>query len=151
MFDAVGLEQLSEEECFRLLGQVSVGRIVFTNQALPAIQPVTFAVRGRSLIVRTSAGSRLATAVRNAVVAFEADEFSGGHPSDGWSVVAVGHAAEITDPAALLLARGLGLPPWALEIEAHYIKVDIELISGRRVAATPAAVSLAKQDNIAEN
>ena len=37
----------------RLLGSVSLGRVVFTARALPAIRPVTHLVDGDHVIIRT--------------------------------------------------------------------------------------------------
>lgn len=152
MFDAVGLEVLSEAECYRLLGEASVGRVVFTDQALPAIQPVSYGLRGQTLVMRTSVGSKLAFATRNAVVAFEVDKFDGDHLRSGWSVVAVGHATEVTDPAELNSARSMELRSWALNTNSseHYIRIDIELISGRRVRVDAATAALATGDHSAD-
>lgn len=147
MFDAFGLEVLSEAECYRLLGGASVGRIVFTEQALPAIQPVSYGMCGRSLVMRTSVGSKLAAATRNAVVAFEVDQFDHDHLRAGWSVVAVGHATEVTDPAELTLAKAMDLRPWALEMSEHYIRIAIELISGRRVQIDTATAAVANREH----
>ncbi|MCP2170174.1 pyridoxamine 5'-phosphate oxidase family protein [Goodfellowiella coeruleoviolacea] len=134
MIDRAGLEVLSEEECFRLLTKAPIGRIVFTDRALPAIQPVNFAVHDRAVIIRVAANSRLATAASNAVVAFEVDEFDrDGGTRTGWDVVVVGHAAPITDPDQLREARQLDLRPWAPGIREHYIRIDLRMISGRRI------------------
>ncbi|MCA1836649.1 MAG: pyridoxamine 5'-phosphate oxidase family protein, partial [Actinobacteria bacterium] len=40
------LDSAGRAECLRLLRTGSVGRIVFTEQALPAIQPVNFTIEG---------------------------------------------------------------------------------------------------------
>ncbi|MEV0831043.1 pyridoxamine 5'-phosphate oxidase family protein [Nonomuraea rubra] len=63
----------------------------FTDRALPAVQPVAFHLDGERIVIRTGIGSKLAAATRNAVVAFEADEFD---PEErtGWSVTVIGHA-----------------------------------------------------------
>lgn len=39
MHDSLGLEVLDREQCVALLAGAGVGRVVFTSQALPAIQP----------------------------------------------------------------------------------------------------------------
>ena len=84
------LEQLSRDECLRLMGLVPVGRIVYTRQALPAVELVNFALDDGDIIIRTDAGGKLAAATRGAVVAFEADSVDvTGHA--GWSVTVVGH------------------------------------------------------------
>ena len=73
--DAYGsvLEHLSRDECMRLMGSVPVGRIVYTRQALPAVELVNFTLDDGDIIIRTDAGGKLAAATRGAVVAFEAD------------------------------------------------------------------------------
>lgn len=50
------LAAVDRVECLRLLRTVSVGRIVFTEHALPAIQPVNFTVEGGEVFIRTSGG-----------------------------------------------------------------------------------------------
>jgi uncharacterized protein len=133
MADLPEIDVLTEHECFRLLPKVPVGRIVFVDRALPAIQPVNFAVHGRSVVIRTGARSRLAIAATGTVVAFEIDEFGNTGVRTGWSVVAVGTASEVTDPTDLDAVRQLGLLPWAGGLKEFYLRVDIELISGRRL------------------
>ncbi|MFF4196821.1 pyridoxamine 5'-phosphate oxidase family protein [Nonomuraea sp. NPDC001831] len=137
--DSSGLQVLSEEECFLLLSSMPIGRIVFTDRALPAVQPVNFCLDGRSVVIRTAAGSKLAAATRRAVVAFEADDFDAGLRT-GWSVTAVGHAREVTDAAELARLAQLPLTTWAPGDRDHYIVVEAEQISGRRIAPARATV-----------
>jgi uncharacterized protein len=87
--DSPALEHLSPDECMRLMGSVAVGRIVYTRQALPAVELVNFALVDGDIVIRTSAEGKLAAATRGAVVAFEADavEVDG---QAGWSVAIVG-------------------------------------------------------------
>ncbi|WP_198156489.1 pyridoxamine 5'-phosphate oxidase family protein, partial [Thermobifida cellulosilytica] len=67
--DKAGLEVLTREECLRLLAQAPIGRIVFTDHALPAVQPVNFTMLGTDIVIRTSPESKLAQATRDTVVA----------------------------------------------------------------------------------
>ena len=129
---ANGLEALDPAECRRLLASVPVGRIVFTDQAMPAVQPVNFLVHEGAIIVRTGEGSKLAAASRDAVVAFEVDQIDPDHQT-GWSVVVVGHAHEVTDPAQRGELLDLSLHPWASGVRDHVIQIPIELIYGRRI------------------
>ena len=116
------LEQLSREECLRLMGSVPVGRIVYTRQALPAVELVNFALDDGGIIIRTDAGGKLAAATRGAVVAFEADSVDvAGHA--GWSVTVVGHAAAVTDGAEIARLEQSGLMPWAPGNRDHFIRV----------------------------
>lgn len=125
-------EPLTERECHELLGAVSIGRVAFTDRALPAIQPVGFALLGAEVIIRTQEGSKLATAARDAVVAFEADEFDSS-VGTGWTVVIVGHARVVAEDGELSLLRRLPLPTWAPGRRDRYIAIRPAMISGRRL------------------
>ncbi|SPL98798.1 unnamed protein product [[Actinomadura] parvosata subsp. kistnae] len=71
-------------------------------------------------------------------MAFEADEFDPGMRT-GWSVTAVGHARAVTDPAEIVRLTELPLSPWAPGSRDHYIVVDAEQMSGRRITETRSA------------
>jgi uncharacterized protein len=128
--DAAGLQVLSRAECLRLLASTPIGRIVFTDRALPAVQPVNFVLDDAGIVIRTSIGSKLAAATRHAVVAFEADELDPGLRA-GWSVTVVGHARAVDDAAEM--NRLAPLTSWAPGSRDHYIVVETEQISGRRI------------------
>jgi Pyridoxamine 5'-phosphate oxidase len=44
---------LTEEESWQLLGGVSLGRVVFTMNAMPAIRPVNHLVDEKAIIIRS--------------------------------------------------------------------------------------------------
>jgi uncharacterized protein len=132
VYDSEGLRILTEQECHELLGTAPVGRIVFTDRALPAIEPVRFAVSNGEVVIPTPAGSKLAAATRNAVVAFETDDFHH-EPTAGWSVVVVGHARVVMEDDELPLIQTIPLAPGTSEQRLHYIAITPELISGRRL------------------
>lgn len=134
--DASGLQVLSRQECLDLLCTALIGRIVFTDRALPAVQPVNFHLYGDQIVIRTSIGSKLAAATQRTVVAFEADEFDP-DARTGWSVTAVGHARAVHDPEEIARLARLPLLPWAPGSRDHYIVVDAEHVSGRRITAAP--------------
>ncbi|MEV4061099.1 pyridoxamine 5'-phosphate oxidase family protein [Nonomuraea dietziae] len=131
-FDATGLQVLSRQECLDLLATADIGRIVFTDLALPAVQPVNFCLTGERIVIRTASGSKLAAATRHSVVAFEADEFDM-RTRTGWSVTAVGQARAAVDPEEISQLAKLPLYPWAPGGRDHYIVVPIEQVSGRRI------------------
>ncbi|GAT69839.1 pyridoxamine 5'-phosphate oxidase [Planomonospora sphaerica] len=139
--DSTDLRVLSRAESMQLLASAPLGRIVFTDRALPAIQPVNYALDGERLVIRTRAGSKLAAAVRDAVVALEADAFDEAGRT-GWSVTVIGHACAVPEGREEFsrLAH-LPLAPWMPrdgqrpEHRDHYIVLPVEQISGRRVEA----------------
>jgi uncharacterized protein len=132
MFDAAGLEVLEREECLRLAAGGTVGRVVFTEQALPAITPVSYALKDGSVFLKAREGSRLAHATNGSVVAFEVDEFDA-ELSQGWSVVFVGKAAPVTEPRRLDELATLPFRGWATEGSYRWVEVRIELVNGRRL------------------
>lgn len=131
MYDSEGLRILTEDECRDLLGTVPLGRVVFTDRALPAVQPVSFALSDGEVIIVTAAGSKLSVAVRDAIVAFETDDFDP-EIAEGWSVVVIGHARVIENGDRDRLSN-LPLNPRTPDEPTHYIAITPELISGRRL------------------
>jgi DNA-binding NarL/FixJ family response regulator len=101
---ASGLQVLSRQECLDLLDTAQIGRIVFTDRALPAVKPVNFCLYGEHIVIRTSAGSKLAAATQRTVVAFEADDFDPDSRT-GRSVTMVGHARALCREARSRLPR----------------------------------------------
>jgi uncharacterized protein len=132
VYDSEGMTILTEQECRELLGKAPLGRIVYTDRALPAIQPVHFTMADGDVVILTPAGSKLATAARNTVVAFEIDDFDR-EISQGWSVVIIGHARVVAEDGELSHLHTLPLKPWTTRQPVHYIAITPELISGRRL------------------
>jgi uncharacterized protein len=128
------LRQLTRDQCLRLLGSVPVGRIVYTRQALPAVELVNFAMDHGDIIIRTDASGKLAAATRGAVVAFEADSVDdAGHT--GWSVTIVGQSQAVTDGAEIGRLEQIQLTPWAPGKRDHFIRITPTIVNGRRIAA----------------
>jgi nitroimidazol reductase NimA-like FMN-containing flavoprotein (pyridoxamine 5'-phosphate oxidase superfamily) len=135
-----GAQVLSREECLSLMASMPVGRLVFTDRALPAVVPVNFVLSGRHIVLRTGATSSLAAAVRNSVVAFEVDRIDEeGHR--GWSVTVVGRAEHVTDPEWIARLEQLPLVSWAGTELEQFVVISVELVNGRRVGVGPVAVA----------
>jgi len=114
---AAELVELDRGECLRLLGKSTVGRVVFTEGALPAAHPVTYLLDDEDLlddeevIFRTGAGSKLAAAARHHIVGFQADEIDS-YTRIGWSVLGVGEAYEVVTPIRLAGLATRQPVPW---------------------------------------
>ncbi|MER6663934.1 pyridoxamine 5'-phosphate oxidase family protein [Amycolatopsis japonica] len=126
------LEVLDREQCLGLLRTVRVGRLVFVEDALPAVQPVNFRVKRDHVVIRVAGGAKLAAATGNTVVAFQADELDPDLRT-GWSVTVVGHANLITDVAELVDVSGTWLEPWVDGRRDHFIRIEVEKVTGRRL------------------
>jgi nitroimidazol reductase NimA-like FMN-containing flavoprotein (pyridoxamine 5'-phosphate oxidase superfamily) len=131
-----GLELLEEEECLALLASSQVGRVGVSIGSLPAIFPVNFALVDGAVVFRTSDGTKLAAATEHAVVAFEVDHVEP-ESRGGWSVLALGVASVVADPAQEAALREVTLDPWAGGGRDHYVRIPIEMVSGRRISPDP--------------
>jgi len=130
------LQHLTRGECMRLVGSVPLGRIVYTRQALPAVELVNFALADGDIVIRTDAGGKLAAATRGAVVAFEADSADPAIHA-GWSVTVVGYSRAVTDREEILRLEQTGLEPWAPGERDHFIRISPSIVNGRRIGAHP--------------
>jgi uncharacterized protein len=130
--NGLALEHLTRGECMRLLGSVPVGRIVYTRQALPAVELVNFALDDGDIVIRTDASGKLAAATRGAVVAFEADSVdAAGHA--GWSVTVVGQSRAVTDAEEVRHLEQTALEPWVPGAHDHFIRISPSIVNGRRL------------------
>jgi len=133
--DGSALEQLPRDECLRLMASVSVGRIIYTRRALPAVELVNFALDHGDIIIRTDGGGKLAAATQHSVVAFETDRLEEDQQA-GWSVTAIGQSREVTDPAEIGRLQKIGLTSWASGVHEHFIRISPEILNGRRLRAS---------------
>jgi Pyridoxamine 5'-phosphate oxidase len=85
------LEVLDDAECRRLFGAARMGRLGYTDGALPAILPVQFTIHDDWVRIPARQGNRIIDAVRRAVVAVSVDEYDFGDRT-GWGVTVVGPA-----------------------------------------------------------
>lgn len=87
--------ELTESECWDLLSSTSLGRIVFTQRAMPAIRPVNHLVDNRLIVIRTHLGAAIAARTAGddsgTVVCYEADDLDPVRHT-GWSVIVTGIA-----------------------------------------------------------
>jgi len=138
--DDLGLKQLCRDECLHLMTSVPVGRIIYTRQALPAVELINFAIDNGDIIIRTDHSGKLAAATRGAVVAFEADSLDT-ERGVGWSVTVIGQAQEVTDPDEIGRIKQIGLSSWAPGEREHFIRISPGILNGRRLS-TPGAGNL---------
>ncbi|HJP79771.1 MAG TPA: pyridoxamine 5'-phosphate oxidase family protein [Pseudonocardiaceae bacterium] len=131
MSDSLGLDVLDRDECLALLATSDLGRLVYTSQAMPAVQPVRFVLSGDSVLCRVPARSALFAGVFDSVVAFTVDSFAPGLAS-GWFVTVVGRASYVPDDDL----SGPSPSWWVPTQNERAIRIPIESISGRRIPVT---------------
>ena len=130
--DQHGLEMLDREECLQLLADSSFGRVGVTLAAMPVILPVNFRLVAEQVVFRTSPGTKLDAAVRNAVLAFEVDDV---HPVShgGWSVLVTGIAEQVVDPDEVTRLSAAHVPRWTAEVDDHFVTIPTTVVTGRRL------------------
>lgn len=120
---------LTRADCLRLIGASAVGRVVFTEAAMPAVQPVGFVLDGEDAVFRVLDGGPLDAATRGVVVGFQVDSIDSDTRA-GWSVLGVGRAYEVTDSVRRITppAREGGG-----DGATHTVAVPLEQLSGQRI------------------
>jgi len=99
-------DHLSSRECLDLLARRTVGRVVFTERAMPAIRPARYTLIGTHIVI-PDAGRQLADLLDGQVVAFQIDQEGARDPlgrvgdGGGWSVVVTGTARRLPAPDRL--------------------------------------------------
>jgi len=130
------LEVLTREECWEHLRRARLGRLVYTDAALPAVVPVSFAVVGEELVIAATSGTKIAVAARGDIVALQIDE-ADALTRTGWSVTAVGSSHRMGDTHLAATLRAEGLVPWAPTLWATYISISVRLLTGRKLSRSP--------------
>lgn len=141
MTDDRRLIQLYPRESVQLLSSISLGRVAFSARALPAIRPVSHFVDGDYVIIRADPGDSITSQLKDggdAVVAYEADAID--HDQHlGWSVIVVGVARQVTEPAKATAYRQK-IRSWASGPDDQVIAIHIDKISGFRLIPAPGKV-----------
>lgn len=128
------LQPLTQDECLQLLSRGSLGRVAFTERALPAIRPVNYTLVGRQVVLRTQADG-LGRRLDGQVVAFEVDEIDAA-TATGWSVVLMGTARLMRSPGELMRQAAVQLVSMAGEGHDARVCIVPGEITGRRIRST---------------
>jgi nitroimidazol reductase NimA-like FMN-containing flavoprotein (pyridoxamine 5'-phosphate oxidase superfamily) len=126
---------LSEDESWRLLSSVALGRLVTILAGQPEIFPINYVTQRRTLLFRTAQGTKLYSAVMGGQVAFEADDYTA---AEGWSVIVKGRAHLLSAHTDILDAEEAPLLSWPATVKPYYVRVIATEITGRRFKFGPA-------------
>lgn len=141
MSEARQRTELSREECMLLLGEVPLGRVVFTHRALPAIRPANHLVEADQIIIRASLGSAVSNRAGHdggTIVAYQADLIDAAERL-GWSIVVIGRAGHVTDLTDIDRYRR-ALQSWVTAESDDIIAIHADMVTGfRLVPAEPQA------------
>jgi nitroimidazol reductase NimA-like FMN-containing flavoprotein (pyridoxamine 5'-phosphate oxidase superfamily) len=133
------LEELSEAESLRLIGQAQIGRIGFTGRFGPVVLPVNFKLVDGAVIFRTEEYGHIAEDLRTGItgadykVAFEVDQTDAAMRT-GWSVLIQGAVHHVDDKEERASLLAVGLEPWAGGERALFLRIVPSLVTGRRIS-----------------
>jgi uncharacterized protein len=91
-------------------------------------------VQERTVLFRTSEGTKLFSAVASSTVVFEADDHD---VAEGWSVIVRGRAKVLRTAAEIEEAKRVHLMPWTATHKVHYVRVTPSEITGRHFRFGP--------------
>jgi len=126
-----GLEELGHDECLRLVGGSTLGRLAVVIDDQPLVFPVNFTLDGRAVVLRTDEGTKL-YAARHGFVAFECDSIDSAYHT-GWSVIITGRAEEVRQPSEVARLERLPLGPWCPGPKSVWLRLRPRTITGRRI------------------
>jgi hypothetical protein len=148
--------ELTTEETWQLLTGVSLGRVVFTIKAMPAMRRVNHLVDGETIIIRSHLGTAIVghAAEGGAVVCYEADDLdpvrhTGGASSRPAPQIRrsarltgrpVSHVATHADSGIRLIAEravGCGHHPRALLLHEAYRGATAEQVAAKHTVSDP--------------
>ena len=131
------VDRLSETECFELLADGGLGRLVYNSRYGPAALPVTYRIDEGSIVLGTwdpvlfDEDLRTGIAQAEYQVAVEADQIDV-EAREGWFVLARGAAHHLDTEAERAPFIDAGLEPWIEGVPAHFIRVNPTSIFGSR-------------------
>jgi nitroimidazol reductase NimA-like FMN-containing flavoprotein (pyridoxamine 5'-phosphate oxidase superfamily) len=121
------IEQLSDLECWEVLGRNELGRLAFHLLDEVDIVPINYAVDGRTLLFRTAEGSKLLGVVLNGNVAFEVEEVGS---DSARSVVVRGRARQLGEHEAHR-AENVPLHTWVPGERYEVVEIRPMSMAGR--------------------
>ncbi|BBC29620.1 DNA-binding protein [Streptomyces graminofaciens] len=128
------LRDLDPDECRALLSTHGVGRVAVSTPDGPAVVPVNYEVVDDVVAFRTAPDSVPAAAV-GSEVPFEVDHVDEAM-SQGWSVLVVGPAREITEPDEVRrLVDHAYTTPWPGGEREMWVAIRPTRITGRRITS----------------
>lgn len=90
--------EVDPDDCIELLATKTIGRLIHTRDALPAVQPVRYLLDDETLIFCTGQAS-IVRSRDGTVVAFEVDDLDA-DTGAGWVVTVIGEASTLSKAEA---------------------------------------------------
>ena len=119
---------LTEEECWELLGSEEFGRLAYRLVDEVHLVPINYVADGRSLLFRTASGNKLLAAALHSDVALEIDWHD---DLAAWSVVARGRMRRLQEDEAHRV-ESLPLRPWLPTLKYDVVELRPDVVTGKR-------------------
>jgi len=132
------VERLDEAECMELLGAGRIGRLIYSSRYGPVALPSEYKIHEGSIVFRTYRTTFTEEDLRTGIayaeykVAVEIDQ-SDPETRLGWVVLVQGAAHHIDTEAERAEIAHLGLESWVEGEPEHFIRVNLDQISGQRI------------------
>jgi len=132
------LEELSAEECLKLISPDGVGRIGFTTPSGPVVLPVNYTMHQEAILFRTAFGGPMDEDLNSGIedlefkVAFEVDHIDTA-TREGWSILVQGPAHRVSAEDELAAVRDSAPESWAGGERRLYIRIAPVQLTGRRI------------------
>jgi hypothetical protein len=123
--------ELDRAECLRLLESVDIGRVIYTERAMPAAAPVRYILNGAEIFFRTDNMVMAEAAGKGAVFAIQVDQID---PQThwGWHALGLGRACQVIQPGKLAELNARMPAPWSPK-GAHYtLGIPLSRLTGHR-------------------
>ncbi|WP_329500507.1 pyridoxamine 5'-phosphate oxidase family protein [Kitasatospora herbaricolor] len=128
--DGRGAEECTREQSLELLRQTAIGRLIHTDDAMPAVTPSCFTLDSLGEVVIPLPASWRADLMDGEVVGFQTDRFDE-QTLRGWTVLVVGRSRLVTDPVKIAGLRHQGPLYWGHRPTRGYLSIHPELVTGR--------------------
>ncbi|QKJ20468.1 pyridoxamine 5'-phosphate oxidase family protein [Microbacterium hominis] len=132
---ALGVEELSTGECWRLVESTPLARLaVSTPDGQPDVFPINFTVHAGRIYFRSAPGTKLRRLSEDASVAFEVD---GADERFHWSVVIHAEAERMDSDDDIVASGVLGLATASPTAKNDYVSLTPVTVTGRRFRRRP--------------
>lgn len=124
------VQKLTEADCWELLRQEQLGRLVVTVGDRIDIFPINYLVDAHRVLFRTAEGTKLVELTIDDRVVFEVDHVD---DESGWSVVIHGTARTLRTSAEIAVADALELRSWVPTTKYNTVEIQPGEVTGRYV------------------
>ncbi len=128
-------ETLDSGECWRLVGDHGVGRVVFEGDTDTQVVPTRYDAQTGVAYFRAPTFGEMARRVHRRSTSLQVDDID--HETfTGWSILLTGTAHRVQDSRTMADLWSLGRPPtWFPRVDTQWIALPVDHLHGQRVSA----------------